>query len=175
MKSRQNRIRKKSKERKSVNKLSRKHSNKRSRKRSIKRSIKRSRKRVSKKRTSFRKNVKLDGINAVSNNEVSTFEIIELIGCPACTKVKNTLKDRYKIVTDSEEYYNAIKNKKFNIDWNSCASKDTNDNTKEYHCFPKVFTRYKNKLYFIGGNPEVEQFLKIDPTDDSLINNFLNN
>jgi len=108
----------------------------------------------------------------ISHPKVYNFDIIELMGCPACTKVKNTLKGRYTVVKETNDHKNAISERKYNKGWSGCAKIGKNGKTDVYNCFPKVFLKHKNKLHFIGGNPEVEEFLKLEK-DDQAVDNYL--
>ena len=110
----------------------------------------------------------------ISHPKVYNFDIIELMGCPACTKVKNTLKGRHIVVKETNDHKNAISERKYNKGWSGCAKIGKNGKTDVYNCFPKVFLKHKNKLHFIGGNPEVEEFLKLEK-DDQAVDNYLLN
>ncbi len=165
---------------------------KRKSRRSVKRSRRTSVKRISKRKRSTKaikfddnKNIKIDNKavqqtmipivhHIISQPKVYNFDVIELAGCPACTKVKNTLKGRHTVVKEMNDHKNAISERKYNKGWSGCAKIGKNGKTDSYHCFPKVFLKYKNKLHFIGGNPEVEEFLKIEKDHEAVDRYLLN-
>lgn len=159
---------------------------KRKSRRNVKRSRRTSLKKISKRKRST-KVIKFDGNNKavqqimhqivhhpLSHPKVYDFDVIELSGCSACTKVKNTLKGRHTVVKETNDHKNAISERKYNKGWSGCAKIGKNGKTDSYDCFPKVFLTHKNKLHFIGGNPEVEEFLKIEKDHEAIDRYLLN-